>query len=137
MSAEEEKQKELEHLNQETEIIELDQLITDGTDAKIPFTFVYPNTDKKVGVLIRPLSTNEYQNALLRSKRFKTNLLVELAKLGTYKLDESKFPEELLDEMPAGIIIRITNEINRISGVDLVETSKKSQQELFDELMGF
>lgn len=137
MSVEKEKQKELEHLQQEDEIFELDQIITEGTNAKIPFTFIYPNTTKKVGVLIRPLSTNEYQNAILKSKRLKNNLLIELAKLGVYKLDESKFPENLLLELPAGVITKITNEINRISGVELMDASEDAQQQIFDDLMGF
>ena len=135
-SVEEAKAKELEHLSQETEILELDQILTEGVDAKIPFTFTYPNTNKKVGVMVRPLSTNEYQKAILTSKRLKTNFLVELAKLGVYRMDESKFPEELIDELPAGVVTRITNEINRISGVDLVEGTEDAQQ-IFEVLMGF
>ena len=137
MSVEKEKAKELEHLQQEDEIFELDQIITEGTNAKIPFTFIYPNTTKKVGVLVRPLSTNEYQNAILTSKRLKTNFLLELARLGVSKMDESKFPDDILEDLPAGVITRITNEINRISGVDLVDGSEEVQQQLIDELMGF
>ena len=136
MSIEDEKAKELEHLSQEDEIFELDQVIREGIDAKIPFTFIYPNTNKKVGVLVRPLSTNEYQNAVLRAKRLKTNFLIELAKIGVYKMDESEFPNDLIEELPAGVITRITNEINRISGVDLVEGSENAQQ-IFEDLMGF
>ena len=137
MSVEDEKAKELEHLSQEDEILELDQLISEGTDAKIPFTFIYPNTTKKVGVLVRPLSTNEYQRAVMKSKKLKTNFLVELARLGVSRLDESKFPDEILEELPAGVITKITNEINRISGVDLIDESGEAQQQIFDELMGF
>lgn len=137
MSVEKEKQKELEHLQQEDEIFEFNQVITEGTNAKIPFTFIYPNTTKKVGVLVRPLSTNEYQKAILTSKRLKTNFLLELARLGVYKMDETKFPEEMLEDLPAGVITRITNEINRISGVELVDDSGDVQQQIFDELMGF
>lgn len=137
MSVEKEKQKELEHLQQEDEIFELDQIITEGVNAKIPFTFLYPNTNKKVGVKVRPLSTNEYQNAILTSKRLNTNFLIELARLGVYKMDETKFPDDLLNELPAGVITKITNEINRISGVDLVDGSEEVQQQIFDDLMGF
>ena len=123
--------------DKEPEIFELDQIITEGVNAKIPFTFIYPNTDKKVGVLVRPLSTNEYQKAILKSKKLKTNFLVELAKLGVYKMDESKFPEELITKLPAGIVTMITNEINRISGVEHVDESGEAQQQLFEDLMGF
>lgn len=137
MSVEKEKQKELEHLQQEDEIFELDQIISEGTNAKIPFTFIYPNSDKKVGVLVRPLSANEFGKAFMNSKRLKTNFLLELARLGVCKMDESKFPDELLEELPAGVITKITNEINRISGVDLVDNSGEAQQQLFDDLMGF
>jgi len=86
---------------------------------------------------VRPLSTNEYQNAILSSKRLKTNLLIELAKLGVYKLDESKFPEDILMELPAGVITKITNEINRLSGVELMNVPEDTQQQIFDDLMGF
>ena len=137
MSVKDEKEKELEHLSQETEIFELDQVISEGVNAKIPFTFTYPNTNRKVGVLVRPLSTNEYQRAILSSKKLKTNFLIELAKLGVYRMDESKFPEELIMELPAGVITMITNEINRISGVELVDGSEEVQQQIFDDLMGF
>lgn len=137
MSFEDVKQKELEHLQQEEEIFELDQIITEGINAKIPFSFTYPNTTKKVGVMVRPLSTNEYQKAILRSKRLKTNFLIELAKIGVYKMDESPFPEELIMELPAGVITRITNEINRISGVELVDGSEDAQQQILEDLMGF
>ncbi|MBQ3407977.1 MAG: hypothetical protein IJH12_02080 [Clostridia bacterium] len=137
MSVKDEKEKELEHLSQETEIFELDQVISEGVNAKIPFTFTYPNTNKKVGVLVRPLSTNEYQRAILSSKKLKTNFLIELAKLGVYRMDESRFPEELIMDLPAGVITMITNEINRISGVELVDGSEEVQQQIFDDLMGF
>ena len=73
----------------------------------------------------------------MKSKKLKTNFLVELAKLGVYKMDESKFPEELITELPAGIVTMITNEINRISGVELVDESGEAQQQLFEDLMGF
>ena len=137
MSVEDEKQKELEHLQKEDEIFELDQVITEGIEAKIPFTFIYPNTNKKVGVLVRPLSTNEYQSAVLKSKRLKTNFLIELAKLGLYKMDESRFANDFIEGLPAGVITKVTNEINRISGVDLVDDSPEVQQQIFDDLMGF
>lgn len=137
MSIEYEKQKELEHLQQEEEIFELDQIISEGTNAKIPFTFIYPNTTRKVGVLIRPLSTNEYQNAIMRSRKLKSNFLIELAKLGIYKMDETEFPEDLLMELPAGVITKITNEINRISGIELIKGSEEVQQKLLEDMMGF
>ena len=52
-------------------------------------------------------------------------------------MDESEFPEDLIMELPAGVITRITNEINRISGVDLVDGSAEVQQQIFEDLMGF
>ena len=137
MSIEEEKQKELESLQNEDEILELDQLITEGVSAKIPFTFIYPNTTRRVGVMLKPLSTTQYQKAVLASKRLKTNFLLELARIGVYKMDESKFPDELLEDLPAGVITKMTNEINRISGVELVNESSEAQQQIFEDLMGF
>ena len=137
MSLEDEKADELKRLQEETEILELDQLIVDGVNAKIPLTFTYPNTNKKVGVLVRPLSTKEYQNAILLSKRVKTNLLLEFARMGMSRLDGTKFPDELLEELPAGIVASIVNEINRISGIEIDVESDNAQQQLFEDIMGF
>lgn len=129
--------KELENLSEDEKVMELDQLITEGVNAKIPFQFIYPNTTKKVGVMIRPLSTGEYQSAIVQSRKFKTNFLNEILKIGLYKMDGDEFPPEQIEQLPAGVVTRISNEIARISGVDLAENVNENQAQLFDEIMGF
>lgn len=130
------KEDEIKELQSE-EIMELDLLISEGVNAKIPFEFIYPNTDRKVGVMVRPLSTKEYQSAILRSKKLKTNFLVELLECGLYKMNGDKFPSEKIDELPAGVVTIICNELARISGVDLVENQEINQQNIIDEMLGF
>ena len=127
---------EIEELSHEDKIMELDQLITEGVNAKLPFTFIYPNTDKKVGVMVRPLSTNEYQSAIIKSKKLKTNFLTELCKIGLYKLDGSEFPKDKIDDLPAGVVTIICNELARISGIDLLENTEVNQS-MIDDFMGF
>lgn len=54
------REEEIETLSKNTddEVMELDQILTEGVNAKIPFSFTYPNTDKKVGVMVRPLKSD-------------------------------------------------------------------------------
>ena len=127
----------MSHISEDDEILELDQLITEGVNAKIPYTFLYPNTNKKVGVQIRPLSTTEFSSALTRAKKFKSNFLIELVKIGLYKMDGTPFPAEQLDKLPAGVITRLSSEISRISGLDLTGNPEEYQNGLIEDLMGF
>lgn len=130
-------EEEIEGLSEKEVIFELDELITKGVDSEIPFNFIYPNTDKKVGVMVRPLATHEYQNALLRSKKLGTNFLVELCSLGVSHMDGSDFSKENLNELPAGVITLLVNEISRISGLDLAEEHAVDQTDLLGALVGF
>lgn len=131
------KEEELEQLKPEDEkIVELEVLITEGVDAKLPFNFMYPNTNKRVGVLVRPLSTTEFQNAIMNSKKNQTNFLIELLKIGLYNQQGEPIPIEIIEKLPAGVTTSICNEISRISGIDLVQQSEINQ-DILDEFMGF
>lgn len=133
------REEEIETLSKNTdgEVMELDQILTEGVNAKIPFSFTYPNTDKKVGVMVRPLSSNEYTTAMKKSKQFKSNFLTEILKIGLYKMNGDEFPKEQVDELPAGVVVMISNEISRISGVDLAESVEVNQQNMIEDMMGF
>lgn len=125
---------ELEKLSHEEEIIDLEQLITAGTKSKIPITFIYPNTDKKVGAIIRPLTSNEWNNCMRKMVKFKTSFQLEIVKVGLLNMKEETIPPSLIEQMPQGAINEIYNKIAEISGVhesteDMIEASKK--------LMGF
>lgn len=121
----------------EDKVYELDYLINEGVNAKIPFEFTYPNTNKKVGVQVRPLTANEYQLCLVKSKKFKTNFLVEILKEGMFKMNGDKFPAEAIDKLASGVVVIIANEIARISGIEMVENIGVNQENLVEELLGF
>ena len=133
------REEEIETLSKNTddEVMELDQILTEGVNAKIPFSYTYPITDKKVGVMVRPLSSNEYTTAMKKSKQFKSNFLTEILKIGLYRMNGDEFPKEQVDELPAGVVVMISNEISRISGVDLAESVEVNQQNMIEDMMGF
>lgn len=128
-------QEEIEKLKKDDfELYELEQLITEGAEAKIPFEFIYPNTDKKVGVLLKPLPTDEYMKCINRGKKENRTYLIEILKVGLFTLDEEPFPPKLLNKLPAGVVSALVNEINRISGVEIAQ---EYSDEFMEQLMGF
>ena len=125
---------EIERLSQEEDIIDLEQLITAGTEVKIPITFIYPNTDKKVGAIIRPLTSNEWNNCIRKMAKFQTSFQLEIVKVGLLNMKEEKIPSKLIEQLTQGAINEIYNKIAEASGIhesteDMVEATKK--------LMGF
>ncbi|MBQ2652648.1 MAG: hypothetical protein IJF83_03765 [Methanobrevibacter sp.] len=134
MSLDEEKQKEMEHLSQETEVYDLESLIVDGDEAKVPISFIYPNTNKTVGAMIRPVNTKEYNHVLKKSERFGLLFLVEMLKIALYKMDGTKFPEESIGKLPAGVCAEIVEKINDISGI---KSNEADLDRLNENLMGF
>lgn len=128
------KQEELEHLQQENEVFDLESLIVDGDDAKIPITFIYPNTNKTVGAMIRPVNTREYNLILKKSEKLGLQFLVEMLKIALYKMDGSPFPEELIGKLPAGVCAEIVEKINEVSGI---KTNENDLNKLNSELLGF
>lgn len=130
----EKEKEELEKLNQEEEIIDLEQLITGGAEVKIPITFIYPNTDKKVGAIIRPLTSNEWNNCIRKMAKFKTSFQLEIVKVGLLNMKEQPIPSKLIEQLPQGAINEIYGKIAEASGIhesneDMIEATKK--------LMGF
>lgn len=125
---------EIEKLSQEEEIIDLEQLITAGTDVKIPITFIYPNTNKKVGAIIRPLTSNEWDNCIRKMAKFHTSFQLEIVKVGLLNMKEEKIPPKLIEQLPQGAISEIYEKIAEASGIhesteDMIEATK--------QLMGF
>lgn len=138
------KNEEIEQLSESNgvdDIFDLDVLITEGVNAKVPLNFTYPNTDKTVGVMIRPLSTEEYKTAIQKAKKLKKVVFFELLKLGLYKMDGSKFPNEVLEELPFGVVTFIAGNIHRISGMDLTDNTGNGNDmnlnEIVSSMLGF
>ena len=124
---------EIERLSEDTELFELESLITDGVNAKIPVTVEYQG--KKFGAMIRPLNNIEWNNATRKALKDKTTSNeVELVKLALYKKDGADFPNDVVEKLPTGIVNELMKEISRISGVKI---NNKENIEMMKEIMGF
>lgn len=126
-------EKEIELLTKEEEIFDLESLITDGIEAKVPIEIKYG--EKTFGALIKPLTSTEWNNATrINLKNPKTTADIELVKKGLYNLNGEKYPPETIEKLPAGIILEIMKQIAKISGIEL---NTKENKEIAKELMGF
>ena len=126
-------EEEIERLSEDTELFDLESLITDGVDAKIPVAIEYQG--KTFGAMIRPLNNIEWNNATRKAlKNDNTSNEVEIVKKALYKKDGSEFPADVVEKLPTGIVNELMKEISRISGVKL---NTKENMELMKELMGF
>lgn len=132
------REKELKSLTQEEEeIFELETLITDGADARIPVIISYPRPDGRIvkgAVLIRPLTNVEWNNAVRfqRKPGDTTTNEVELLKLALYTKDGKQFPPELVEKLPNGVVLELVKEVSKASGIDWEENIRLAQK-----MMGF
>lgn len=130
------KQQELDNLNineNDIEIFELEQLITNGIEEKIPIEINYK--EQEFGAMIRPLTSIEWNNATTKANRNpNTNIEVELLKLGLYNKDGTPFKPELIPKLPAGVSSTIMKEIANISGVNF---NSEENVKLIRKIMGF
>lgn len=112
------------------ELYDLESLITEGTDSFIPLKFVFPGTDKKVGVFIRPVLTKEFTDAA-NSPGF---IISNLVKIALYDRNKKLFPAQVIDNLPAGVVIELYKKIADISGIP---TKEQSSEEVVERMMGF
>lgn len=132
MSIEDLQNKELESLNEE-ELFDLESLITEGANAKVPVKISYG--DKSFGATLRPLTNVEWNNATRKSmKNVNTTSELELLKVGLTSKDDKPIPVDILVQLPTGVITELAKKLADISGVKL---DKKENIELAKTLMGF
>ena len=117
-------------INNEEELFDLETLITEGVDARVPIEIEFPN-GKKAQALIRPISTGEFQTIYNGDN---SELLVNVLKAGLMNKNGEPLPVNLIEAMPVGLPAQITQQIFEISGIktddeELQETVK--QLELF------
>lgn len=130
------KEEELENLTQEEELYDLESLILDGVDSKIPIIIDFPTKDgvKKVGAMIKPLTAVEWNNAIRLANKLKdsTNEL-EIVKLGLFDKKGEPFNYDLLLKLPNGVVKDVFYKISDISGVKFTE----QEIGILENLMGF
>ena len=132
---------ELEKLNNEiSEIAEIEKLIIDGANAKIPYIVDYPFYNKeneeiefkKMSIKLTPLTSTDWNNAI--GNNFNRNSTIKIVSKALYTKNDEPFPEDLVKKMPNGVINTLFKEIGKISGVEFdTETTKQ----LMKDLMGF
>lgn len=125
-----------EHDTDEEEIFDLETLITDGEDARIPVIVKFPKNGKtvKAAALIRPLTNVEWNNCVRIKRKPSENTTneVEVLKKALYTKDGKQFPPKIIENMPAGVALELMNEVSRISGIDTEKNMKMAK-----DMVGF
>ena len=118
--------------NNDEEFFDLEALITEGTDAKVPITIEFPN-GKKAKALIRPVLAED-----LKIIGFNFDnpfaVMTEILKIALLNSNGEPLPEKLVDGLPAGLPIKISQEIFKISGI---ETNPEDTGQLKEDLESF
>ena len=84
------------------ELVDLETLILDGEDAMIPLKFIYPNTNKKTGIYLKPL-TGESFKGIDANKVNAINLLDGCL----FDLQKQPVPLTVIEKLPAGVIVEL------------------------------
>lgn len=135
MTKKDKKTEELIKLAEEEEIFNLESLITDGADARIPIEINFPTKEgtKKAAAMIRPLTNVEWNNATrIARKNFTTTNEIELLKMALYTKDGEPFPKELVEKIPNGVIVKLVQKLSEISGVEITEENIKMAKEMLE-----
>lgn len=113
-------------INTETKHITLEEAITKGADAFIPYEFEYPNTDLVVEVQLRPVTSNELANIDAKAKVDPdTTVDLELLKIAVLDLDGEQYPDEIIEKLAAGVVMDLAWKICDISGIDFNKIAEK------------
>lgn len=114
------------------EELDLESLIRDGINTKVPIIVTLPD-GRKGKALIRPLTSTEWSNCVKKFLKFKEGLEFEICKKGLLTTNEEPFPKEALEQLPAGTVIEIFMEIKKITGIqDDKEAEEKFTKQIFD-----
>jgi hypothetical protein len=131
------KKEELENL-QENELFDLESLILEGAEARIPVVFEYPRKDGsmvEVTCKLKPLTNVEVDNARrVAMKVSGTTMDIELLKRGMFTKNGAPFPPHLIEKMATGVVTSLSEKLGEISGIQVDEEEKIKFAE---KMMGF
>ena len=106
-------------INTEKKHMTLEEAITKGVNALIPYEFDYPNSDFVVEVQLRPVTNKELSNIDAKAKvNPDTTVDLELLKLAVLDLEGEPFSEDIIEKLPAGVVMDLAWKICDISGID-------------------
>lgn len=117
-------------INQTKNYVTLEQAITEGKDALIPFEFEYPNSDLIVEVKIKPLTTEESQDAGQLAKTSGIPVDIELLKKAVLNPDGSEISEDILLPLPAGVVNKLVFKVAEVSGIELNTPAMNNVEQL-------
>lgn len=135
-------QQEIEELTIDNEeVLELEELIIQGSKATIPIIIDYPvyNGEKveyqPVSAFIKPLTNNKVTEAYRKGMKNKTTTPnIEIVKMGLYNKNMELFKPELIEKMAGGIVNSISKQIMEVSGIQI---NQEDATELVRRLMDF
>ena len=113
--------------NKDDEFFDLETLITEGVDARVPIEIEFPN-GKKAQALIKPISTGEF-GSIYRGNAGK--ILINVLHHSLMNTKGEPLKSSLIEAMPVGLPKKIIEEIFKISGI---ETNPDDAEKLKDEL---
>lgn len=122
-------------INSEKNFVNLEQAITEGSNALIPYQFDYPNTDLTVEVQLKPITNPELTRIAQESELSGDSLDVGLIAKAMYNTDGTLFEKELIEKLPAGVVLKLSFKIMDISGMDIEEL--RNRQSSISQLQGF
>ena len=109
------------------ELFDLETLITEGIDARVPIEIEFPN-GKKAAAMIRPLNANEFKTIYDGDA---SNILISILEKSLMNKNGDALPRSLIEAMPIGLPAKIIKQIFEISGV---ETTEEDTNELINNL---
>lgn len=103
-----------------TEVVDIETLIVEGEDALIPLRFIYPNTDKKTGVYLKPVTGESFKDIDATTVN-----AITLLDGCLYDLQKNPIPLHVIEKLPAGVLVGLYRKLSEISGIDLDERKLK------------
>jgi len=102
------------------ELVDLESLIVEGTDALVPLKFIYPNSNKKTGVYLKPLVGKDFKGV-----DFNTTNGIKLLEGCLFDLNQNLINVEVIERLPAGVIVELVYKLLEISGIEVDEDKLK------------
>lgn len=137
VDANELKEQEIEMLKEEG-TYDLETLIIEGQNVRIPVIFDYPLPNGKTAEVtckLKPLTNVEVNNARRTAlKNQNTTMEIEMLKIGMYTSKDKPFPRGLIKEMPTGVVVELAQKLIELSGVKI---DREEQLQLAKEIMDF
>lgn len=113
--------------NNTDDFFDLETLIAEGVDARVPIEVEFPN-GKKAQALIKPISTGEFSTIYNGNA---AELLINVLKHSLMNKNGELLNPSLIVAMPVGLPAKIVQQIFKISGI---ETNPDDAEKLKDEL---